>query len=40
VGDWDINGILGVQSGQPVGVGRPSVNSGTSARLDNPTIAK
>ncbi len=40
VGDWDINGILGVQSGQPIGIGRPSVNNGTSAHLDNPTIAK
>jgi hypothetical protein len=40
LGDWDINGILGIQSGQPIGIGRPAVNNGKSAHLDNPTIAK
>jgi hypothetical protein len=40
LGDWDLNGILGIQSGQPIGIGRPSVNNGQSAHLDNPTIAR
>ena len=40
VGGWDVNGILGIQSGQPIGIGRPSVNNGKSAHLDNPTITK
>ncbi len=40
IGDWDLSGILSVQSGQPIGISRPSVNNGTSAHLDNPTIAQ
>ncbi len=40
LGDWDLSGILNVQSGQPIGISRPSVNNGTSAHLDNPTIAQ
>jgi hypothetical protein len=40
VGGWDLNGILGIQSGQPIGIGRPAVNNGKSAHLDNPTIAR
>ncbi|MDE3168077.1 MAG: TonB-dependent receptor [Acidobacteriota bacterium] len=40
LGDWDLNGILSIQSGQPIGVSRPSVNNGSSAHLDNPTIAR
>lgn len=38
LGGWDLSGIVRVQSGQPVAIGRPSVNNGTSAKLDNPTI--
>ncbi len=40
IGDWDLSGILAIQSGQPIGISRPSVNNGTSAHLDNPTIAE
>jgi hypothetical protein len=40
LGDWDLSGILSVQSGQPIGISRPSVNNGTSAHLDNPTITQ
>ncbi len=36
--DWDLNGILTLQSGLPVAIGRPSVNNGQSAHLDNPSI--
>ena len=39
VGGWDLSGIIRVQSGQPIGVGRIN-NNGTSAKLDNPTIDK
>ena len=39
LGGWDLSGIIRIQSGQPIGVGR-IVNNGTSARLDNPTIDK
>jgi len=37
LGGWDLSGIIRVQSGQPISVGR-IVNNGTSAKLDNPTI--
>lgn len=40
VGGWDLNGIVRVQSGNPISVSTPSVNNGTSAKLDNPTIAR
>jgi hypothetical protein len=36
--DWDLNGILTLQSGLPVSISRPSVNNGTSAQLSNPSI--
>lgn len=36
--DWDLNGILTLQSGLPVSVSRPSVNNGQSAHLDNPSV--
>ena len=36
--DWDLNGILTLQSGLPVSVSRPSVNNGSSAQLDSPSI--
>jgi hypothetical protein len=38
LGEWDLSGIVRVQSGQPLGISTPSVNNGQSARLDNPTI--
>ncbi len=38
LGGWDLSGIVRVQSGQPVAIGRPSVNNGTSAKLDHPNI--
>jgi len=37
-GGWDFDGIVRVQSGQPVGIG--GNNLGVSAKLDDPTIAK
>ena len=40
IGGWDLDGIVRVQSGQPVSISTPSVNLGRSAKLDNPTIAK
>ena len=40
VGGWDLDGIVRIQSGQPVSIRTPSVNLGRSAKLDNPTIAK
>ena len=40
LGDWDLSGIVRIQSGQPVAIGRPAVNNGQSAKLDNPTIAE
>lgn len=38
VGGWDLDGIVRVQSGQPVAIG--GNNLGRSAKLDNPTIAR
>ncbi len=38
LGDWDLSGIVRVQSGQPVAIGRPAVNNGQSAKLDSPSI--
>ena len=40
LGDWDLSGILSLQSGQPISVSRPSVNNGQSAHLSNPTVAE
>jgi hypothetical protein len=40
LGGWGVSGITTFQSGMPVGVSRPSVNNGKSAKLDNPTIDK
>ncbi len=36
--DWDLNGILTLQSGLPVSISRPAVNNGSSAHLDSPSI--
>jgi hypothetical protein len=38
LGNWDLDGIVRVQSGQPVGIGGNNV--GRSAKIDNPTIAR
>ena len=38
IADWDLSGILSLQSGLPVSIGRPAVNNGQSAHLDNPTV--
>lgn len=40
LGNWDLSGIVRVQSGQPVAISTPSVNIGQSAKLDNPTITR
>jgi hypothetical protein len=40
LGGWSVSGTTTFQSGMPVGVSRPSVNNGRSAKLDNPTIDK
>ena len=40
LGDWDVNGIVTVQSGVPIAVTRTAVSNGQSASLDNPTIYK
>ena len=40
LGDWDLDGIIRVQSGQPVVISRPSVNNGQSAALSNSTPAE
>jgi len=37
LGGWELSGIIRLQSGAPVGVGR-IINNGQSAKLDNPTI--
>ncbi|MCU1258395.1 MAG: Cna B-type protein [Bryobacterales bacterium] len=38
LGDWDLSGILSLQSGLPVSINRPAVNNGQSAHLDSPSI--
>jgi hypothetical protein len=40
LGNWDLDGIVRIQSGQPIGIGRPAVNNGQSAKLSDPTIAE
>jgi hypothetical protein len=39
-GGWRLSGIATFQSGFPVDVSRPSVNNGSSAKLDHPTIQR
>jgi hypothetical protein len=45
-GDWDLSGIISVQSGLPITINRTSVNTGQavsngqSAALSNPTISQ
>ena len=38
VGGWDLDGIIRLQSGNPVAIGTPALNNGTSAHKDRPTI--
>ncbi len=40
IADWDISGILSVQSGQPIAISRTAIDNGQSAKLSNPTIAE
>jgi hypothetical protein len=40
IGGWDFNSFVTLMSGQPIGISRPSLNNGTSAKLSSPTIAK
>jgi hypothetical protein len=40
IGGWDFNSFVTLLSGEPVGISRPSLNNGQSAKLSNPTIAK
>jgi hypothetical protein len=40
VADWDISGILAIQSGQPIAVSRTALDNGQSAKLANRTIAE
>ena len=37
-GGWDLNGIVTLQKGVPVAIGTPAVNTGVSAKLDNPSV--
>lgn len=38
VGGWDLDGIIRLQSGNPIAISTPSLNNGTSAHKDRPTI--
>jgi hypothetical protein len=38
LGDWDLNGIITLQSGLPISISRPAVNNGQSAHLSNPSV--
>ncbi len=38
LGGWDLDGIMRVQSGQPIGIGGNSV--GRSGKIENPTLAR
>lgn len=40
LGGWDFNSFITLMSGMPIGISRPAVNNGQSAKLTNPTIAK
>ena len=40
LGGWALSGIGRVTRGQPVAIGAPDLNNGTSAKLSNPTIAE
>jgi hypothetical protein len=38
LGDWDLNSIVMIQSGLPIGIGRPSVSLGGDPNVANPSI--
>jgi hypothetical protein len=38
IGNWDVNSIVMLQSGFPITIARPSVNTGQSAKLSDPSI--
>jgi len=40
IGGWDFDSFVTLMSGQPIGISRPSLNNGTSAKLSNPTISE
>ncbi len=40
LGGWNLSGIVRVQSGQPVTITTPAVNTGQSGAIDDPTIAR
>ena len=40
LGGWDLSGIVRVQSGQPVTINTPAVNTGQSGKIEDPTIAR
>ena len=40
LGGWNLSGIVRVQSGQPVTINTPAVNTGQSGAIDNPTISR
>ncbi len=40
LGDWDLDAIVNLQSGQPVSISRPSITTGQPAAIANPDIAQ
>jgi len=40
LGGWDFSSFVTLLSGFPIGIGRPALNNGTSAKESNPTIAE
>jgi len=40
LGGWNLNSFVTLLSGFPIGISRPSLNDGQSAKLSNPTIAE
>ena len=40
LGGWDLSGIVSVQSGFPISISRNVNSNGTSASLENPTLAR
>jgi hypothetical protein len=40
LGGWDLNSFVTLLSGFPIGIGRPALNDGKSAKLSDPTIAE
>ena len=40
LGNWNLSGIVRVQSGQPVTINTPAVNIGQSGQIEDPTITR